>query len=104
MPTWLQRSERFIVSWWWVLLCALVCYGACEHVLRSRDREYRVLFTQLEALKVEKLLALDLQADLQLQIHSHSDPKWVELTLMKVLGLVPEGQTKVFLAPIKETR
>lgn len=34
-----------------------------------------------------------------LEINSQSDPAWVELMLMKNLGLVPEGQIKVFFDP-----
>lgn len=35
------------------------------------------------------------QEELMQQINSQSDPLWVQLILMKVLGLVPEGQKKI---------
>ena len=54
------------------------------------------LTIQLKQLKSEKEKALDLQKSLLMQINSQSDPAWIELTLRKVLGVVPEGQTKVF--------
>lgn len=34
--------------------------------------------------------------DLALQIHSQSDSDWIEMVLKKRLGLVPEGQMKVY--------
>lgn len=48
-------------------------------------------------LQNEKEVSLKLQEELQLRINSHNDPEWIELTLMKNLGLVPEGQFKVYV-------
>ncbi|MCE2983850.1 MAG: hypothetical protein LW832_09830 [Parachlamydia sp.] len=50
----------------------------------------------MKHLQKEKRTALKRQEDLQLQINSQSDPAWIELTLMKGLGLVPEGEQKVY--------
>lgn len=47
----------------------------------------------------EKQKALQKQQDLKWQINSQSDLAWIELTLMKGLGLVPEGKKKVFFYP-----
>ena len=44
----------------------------------------------------KKKLALEKQKGLLRQINSQNDPAWIELMLMKEMGLVPEGQTKVF--------
>ncbi len=51
-----------------------------------------MLNTQKEELLVE-------HEDLVLQIQSQSDPAWIQLTLMKGLGLVPDGQMKIFFQP-----
>ena len=37
--------------------------------------------------------------DLLLQIQSQKDPQWIELVLRRRLGLIPEGQTKVYFEP-----
>lgn len=37
--------------------------------------------------------------DLALQIRSQQDPAWVEMVLLRELGVVPEGWLKVHFAP-----
>ena len=88
-------DELFLKSWW-VLLFLILCYMLYEQGMRKRDVDFRRLSTELEDLRKEKNLSLEIQEDLLLQINSQSDPAWVELTLMKGLGLVPEGQTKIY--------
>ena len=73
----------------------LVCYTVYEQAVYRWEKEYFVLKKQMESLKEKKTLALTQQEDLLLQINSQSDPEWVELTLMRGLGLVPEGQKKI---------
>ncbi len=92
-----QRGRKgFIHQSWWVLLfsaaCSLVYFnsvGKKNEVIASLDRH-------LGALKEEKTSLLQEKEDLLLQINSQSDPAWIQLTLMKGLGLVPEGQLKVY--------
>lgn len=67
-----------------------------EQGLKKRDLDYDKLHLQLVDLQQQKKEALSLREDLILQVNSQSDPAWVELVLMKGLGLIPEGQTKVF--------
>jgi hypothetical protein len=43
----------------------------------------------------EKLLACQERDELALQIASQNDPVWVELVLLRELGVVPEGYIKV---------
>lgn len=49
----------------------------------------------MQELESERNLALELKSDLALRIQSQSDPAWVELVLMRDLGVVPEGWLKV---------
>lgn len=64
--------------------------------MKKKRQVVEVLKCQLYALQSEKQLLLEEKEDLQLQIHSQKDPAWIELILMKGLGLVPEGQLKVY--------
>lgn len=50
---------------------------------------------RLHELEIAKDVALAEKGRLELEIHSQSDPLWIQLALMKGLGLVPEGQRKV---------
>ncbi|MCB1112099.1 MAG: hypothetical protein H7A37_09095 [Chlamydiales bacterium] len=79
----------------WVILYLLVCGILYEQGLGIWNREYETLSTQLTKLNKEKELALMEQKDLQLRVNSQSDPAWVELILMRELGLAPEEQVKV---------
>ncbi len=92
---------RIFVQTWWVILFVMICFLAYEKGMRTWDKEYAKLNGRYRDLKREKQLLGHIQDDLLLQINSQSDPAWVELVLMKGLGLVPEGQTKVYFEVIK---
>ncbi|SCA62974.1 hypothetical protein SCG7109_AG_00150 [Chlamydiales bacterium SCGC AG-110-M15] len=81
---------------WWLVLFFLLCYISYEHTLESWRVEYAQLEQKMSELKEAKHLALDKQKNLVQEISSQNDHEWIELTLMKGLGVVPEGQTKVF--------
>lgn len=88
-------EEMFLRSWW-VILFMLICYMFFEHSVRERDIEYVKLYHQLIELREMRKSAQAEHDKLLMHINSQSDPAWIELTLMKGLGLVPEGQTKVY--------
>ena len=86
---WLQR-------YWWVIAFAALCGVFYLHGVRQKNIAYQEMSGRLECLEAEKILAMAEQEELLLQIQSQSDPAWVELVLKRNLGLVPEGQTKVY--------
>lgn len=88
--------QALFVRSWWVIAFALFCGIIYEIGLKKRHDDLIRLSTHLEQLQTEKAVALAKQEALKTQINSQSDPAWVELVLMKELGLVPEGQQKVF--------
>lgn len=81
---------------WWVILFGIISYMLLEQGMKIRNREYAKLQAQYIELEKQKKEALALQERLMLEINSQSDPAWVELALMKGLGVVPEEQIKVF--------
>lgn len=91
--------EQFFVRSWWVLAFMLLCAILYEQGLKAREVHFHQLSGQLQSLQREKQAVLELQESLQLQINSQSDLAWIELTLMKGLGLVPEDQQKVYFYP-----
>ena len=95
-PSWIKRLEQLCTRWWWVLLWLLVLNVVHESSSKARKEEEVRLKDQLTLLRQERMVALTRRDDLTLQINSQSDPDWVELVLRKGLGLVPEGQVKVF--------
>lgn len=80
----------------WVILCMLCCCCMYVHAMNKKKQVVGELQVQMYALQSEKQLLLEEKKDLKLQINSQKDPAWIELILMKGLGLVPEGQLKVY--------
>ena len=91
----LTSIERHFLQSWWMVIFILCCYLGYEQGLNKREEDFSKLHHQYTGLLQEKK-QLEIQRESLLrQINSQSDPDWVELTLMKGLGLVAEGQTKV---------
>ena len=72
-------------SWWWVSAFALF---SCFIYFQS-TQEKKGLIGELKARTQE------LREDLLLSVASQDDPAWVEMVLMRDLGVVPEGWLKV---------
>lgn len=89
-------AQCIFIRSWWVIAFLFGCAIIYEQGLKERDQIYHQLTDQWVGLQKQKEEALRHQQNLQLQINSQSDLAWVELTLMKGLGLVPEGQKKVY--------
>jgi hypothetical protein len=86
------------VSWSWVIALAILCFGLYEQATRILDKEMNLLKEQIEQIANEKTKLLSLQEELKSEIQSQNDPAWVELVLIRCLGLVPEGSTKVYFS------
>ena len=78
-----------------LLLCS-GCLALYSQGMQKKSLACIDLKNRIENLQFERDLNLAEQKDLQLQISSQNDPAWVELTLMKQLGVVPDGQRKVY--------
>lgn len=85
----------FIRSWW-VIGFILICAIFYEHNLQKREHLYQQLLEKNHLLEKEKLASLKIHQNLKKQINSQSDLSWIELTLMKELGVVPEGEHKIY--------
>ncbi|MBI5274281.1 MAG: hypothetical protein HY860_04420 [Chlamydiales bacterium] len=85
-----------IADWWWVALFLFVTYFTYDQIRSDLDSEYKHLLTRLEEIKQEREIVLQQQTQLKLSIQSQMDPEWIKLTLKKRLGVVPEGQKKVY--------
>lgn len=90
-----MKAVKEILKSWWVLLFFLGCGIVLEKALDVQRFEYAKLSFQWSHLQREKERLLMEQENLRAQVNSQSDPAWVELTLMRKMGLVPEGQRKV---------
>lgn len=107
MPNWNHSSvrlknekrhhlfEELVVKSWWLILFFLLCFFIYDHALIERKKSLASLVQKREKLLLKKEKALKLNEELKLQRESENDPAFIELTLMKSLGLVAENQTKV---------
>lgn len=82
-------------EWWWVAICCILCIGCYLQAIQGKKSQAQGFLSRLEAIKIQKILALSEGEDLRLQIDSQSDPSWIEMILMRDLGVVPEGWLKV---------
>jgi hypothetical protein len=63
--------------------------------MKEKREEIANMDKRWKIMEKEKELALIAKEDLLMRLHSQSDPNWVEMVLMKELGVVPEGKMKV---------
>lgn len=81
-------------TWWVVAFCAIT--GIVHfHFLKEKQNAIHVLNSRLEEMESEKWAALQKREEFQLRIASQNDPAWIEMILMRDLGVVPEGFLKV---------
>ena len=91
--------QRIVIRSWWVIVCCLLAYAAYERSKFRFHQEYSLLSNKLNSLQEQKELLLDKQELLQREIASQDDPAWIELTLIRALGMVAEEQTMVYFTP-----
>ena len=100
-----NKSAKFSIShYWWVALFIASSFGLYAHAAHKKKETISALQTYLQDLKQEKERLLQEKEELLLNIESQNDPAWIELTLMKGLGLVPDGKTKVYFDPSSNIR
>jgi hypothetical protein len=92
----MSKCITFIYSWGIVFFFIFLCLGSYAHAAKKKNLVYASLNDRYLNLLEKRQFALEEQEELQKQINSQSDPLWIQLMLMKGLGLVPEGQTKVY--------
>jgi hypothetical protein len=95
-PFLVPSKGKLLRYYWWVILFVAICFGIYAHAVHKKRQTIGVLESHLNQLHAEKRNLLQEKEDLELNINSQSDPVWIELTLMKGLGLVPEGKVKVY--------
>jgi hypothetical protein len=80
---------------WWVFLFCFLCISSYVQASRSRDSALTDLALRYCEMEQAKMAALREQEELSMRMHSEHDPAWIELVLMRELGVVPEGWIKV---------
>lgn len=82
-------------GWLWVVaFCTLIGGGYARSYQEKKTCLCEYAFRIQEMEKELKIAALE-REELKLKILSQSDPAWIEMILMRELGVVPEGWLKV---------
>jgi len=93
-----KEKQCSVAKNWWVVLFISFCGVVYFNSVCKKNEVLASLDQHLETLSDQKALLLEEKEDLLLQINSQSHPAWIQLTLTKGLGLVPEGQLKVYFS------
>lgn len=66
---------------------------------RHHQVEKQRLLTRLQEIQIRLCEEKRRQDQFKSELVSQQDPQWLEFVLMRNLGLVPEGATKVIVTP-----
>lgn len=91
-----EIKKEWLSKWWWTILFCLASYIFFDSAQRKKDKEIFTLQQQMQQIRSEQQLLAHQKDELTARIESQNDPEWVELVLMKELGVVPEGYMKVY--------
>ena len=91
-----KAFEVLILRSWWVLLFVAFAWLIYSHSMHKKKEALREITYRMAIMEEEKMRALEENEDLKLQLSSQNDPASIELILKKRLGVVPEGQIKVY--------
>lgn len=87
---------EFIKKWALMFLFITGAFITLEVAIKNVEEERINLINELENLKIALEKVKKDQIDLARQVNSQNDPAWIEIVLKKELGLVPEGQKKIY--------
>ena len=91
-----QSYRKIFLEYWWVVLFVVGSYVLFTQSLIHKQVEIQ----KLQQRKTELLAKIEHanleRKNLQQQVNSQEDPHWIELTLKRCLGVVPDNQVKIF--------
>lgn len=85
----------FCKRWCWVFAFCLITSFIYSKAVRKKQSAYAQYSYLLQEMEKTKMLAASEKEYLELKIASQDDPAWIEMILMRDLGVVPEGYLKV---------
>lgn len=88
-------SKHLMQSWVITVLCCLATGVGYAESMRYKQMEIQKVKLCLAQLGQEKQTAFKTMEELELSVSSQEDPAWIEMVLMRDLGMVPDGWLKV---------
>lgn len=104
VPKWaIEKTRGDEGSFWrsnwasgWIFSVAIGCFALYGEAMYKKSKVCVELKDKVHKVEVLKKLLLEEQEELALELSSRSDDAWLEMVLKKRLGVVPEGQMKVY--------
>lgn len=90
--------EELVIKSWWVYAFILLNIIGFSFGFKQLDAKAHELSVSITMMQNAKLLQEKRQEDLFFKLKSLEDPKSVEMILKKELGMVPEGQKKIYFS------
>lgn len=89
------KTLRWMGSGWFFLFLAGASFFYFQQ-MHKKEKLYQSLVQRKIQLEKERAFVLTEKQELEYRLKSQSRPEWIEMVLMRSLGLVPEGQIKVY--------
>lgn len=93
--------HQLVIRSWWVILLLMVSFFLYDQTTTHQKNTISQLEEKVTFLQEKKKKVASIQDDLQLQIQSQEDPDYLEMVLIKKLGLIRDGQKKIFFSSKK---
>jgi hypothetical protein len=90
-----RRIPSVFKQWWWVAFFSISSTLLYTVAYGEKKQIYSELACKLGEMRHEKGLLEEMKNDYLLKIASQEDPAWIEMMLMRDLGVVPDGWLKV---------
>ncbi len=94
----MKRALNFVTNWWGVVAFSLIACLVYLQAVSHKKEQIAKLEKNIEQLQTVKITALEEQEELNAKLKSLDDPSYIEMTLKKELGLVPEDARKVYFS------
>lgn len=91
-----EKIFRGLKSIWWVIFFIIISYFLYQESLHKKEIEYTKVYEELLEQQTRYKHAVYEYEQLYAQALAQHSPEWLEQTLMRQLGLVPEGYQKVY--------
>jgi hypothetical protein len=86
---------KLVSHFGWVILFTFVSLGCYGFAAQQKEMRYSELHEMVNRLELQMDQAKKEQQVLNLRLSSLNDPEWVQMLLMRDLGVLPDGQVKI---------
>jgi len=86
--------ESLFFSTWWVIAIFVITFCLYERGIKSIDQDLTLLNKQTEAMITLIADEEETRRNMHERLSSFEDPLWIELLLIKNLGVIPNGYRK----------